>query len=157
MPNGTARRRTIATACVVGAWAILLVPVLVGRPRVASAAGISDMTEYATPGTFPWGTAFDGAGRVWVALPGCDPAPMCSPSTPPGELGRLNPDTGSWSAIVALPAGYGQPLFVAVDHSGIVWFTMPVTNAIGRYDPATATVRQWAVPTVSAGPWGLAV
>ena len=34
---------------------------------------------------------------------------------------------------------------------------MPVTNAIGRYDPVNATVRQWPVPTVSSGPWDLAI
>src|SRR5438132_10547792 len=34
---------------------------------------------------------------------------------------------------------------------------MPVTNTIGRYNPATTSVRQWPVPTISAGPWDLDV
>ncbi len=34
---------------------------------------------------------------------------------------------------------------------------MPVTNAIGMYDPVATTVTQWAVPTASAGPWGIAI
>jgi len=62
-----------------------------------------------------------------------------------------------WASIVSLPAGYGQPVFVAVDHTGKVWFTMPVTNAIGMFDPVAMTVTQWAVPTPSAGPWDIAI
>jgi len=46
---------------------------------------------------------------------------------------------------------------VAVDPNGKVWFTMPVTNAIGMYDPVATTVSQWAVPTAGAGPWGIAI
>src|SRR5260221_7308808 len=34
---------------------------------------------------------------------------------------------------------------------------MPVTNTIGLYDPVSTTVSQWAVPTPSAGPWGIAI
>jgi sugar lactone lactonase YvrE len=120
-------------------------------------SGITSVTDYPTPGTYPWGTAFDGTGRVWVALPGCDPAPSCSSSTPPGKLALFDPGTHTWTTTVSLPAGYGQPLFVAVDGGGKVWFTMPATNAIGRYDPATTAVTQWAVPTTSGGPWGLAI
>jgi hypothetical protein len=116
-----------------------------------------NLTDYPTPGGDPWGTAFDGSGRVWVAIPGCDPAPTCSPSTPPGKLGLFDAGTHTWVVVVSLPAGYGQPLFVAVDHGGKVWFTMPVTNSIGRYDPATTTVTKWPVPAAGGGPWGLAI
>ncbi|HKV56659.1 MAG TPA: hypothetical protein VJO32_00195, partial [Ktedonobacteraceae bacterium] len=123
----------------------------------ALASSISNITEYSVPGSDPWGTAFDGSGRVWVALPGCDLAPSCPSSTPPGKLALFDPGTQSWVTVVSLPAGYGQPVFVAVDHSGKVWFTMPVTNAIGMYDPVATTVSQWAVPTASAGPWGIAI
>ncbi len=124
-------------------------------PRTAFAAGIASVVDYPAPGGQPWGTAFDASGRVWVALPGCDPSPTCPTSTPPGKLGRFNPVTNTWTRVVSLPAGYGQPLFVAVDGGGKVWFTMPVTNTIGRYNPTDGTVRQWPVPTASAGPWDL--
>ncbi|MDQ1429733.1 MAG: virginiamycin lyase, partial [Actinomycetota bacterium] len=126
-------------------------------PSASAAGGIASVNDYATPGSFPWGTAFDSTGKVWVALPGCDPSPSCSSSTPPGKLALFNPSTSTWSTVVSLPAGYGQPLFVALDSGGKVWFTMPVTNAIGVYDPVAATVRQWAVPTASSGPWGIAI
>ena len=122
-----------------------------------ASSGISSISEYFTPGSDPWGTAFDKSGRVWVALPGCDPSPSCSSSTPPGKLALFDPASQSWATTVTLPTGYGQPLFVAVDQNGKVWFTMPVTNAIAMYDPVSTTVSQWAVPTASAGPWDLAV
>ena len=123
----------------------------------AHASGISGVTDYYVPGGEPWGTAFDSAGRVWVALPGCDLAPSCPSSTPPGKLALFDPNTQNWATVVSLPAGYGQPVFVVVDHAGKVWFTMPVTNAIGLYDPVSTTVTQWAVPTASAGPWAITV
>jgi streptogramin lyase len=128
------------------------------RAPSAFAAGFS-LNDYYLPvsGGDPWGTAFDGSGRVWVAVPGCDPSPSCSGSTPPGKLALFDPATSNWATVVSLPAGYGQPLFVRVDNSGKVWFTMPVTNSIGVYDPASQTVTQWAVPTASAGPWDLAI
>ena len=121
------------------------------------AYGISSVTDYFVPGSFPWGTAFDSSGRVWVTLPGCDLAPSCPSTTPPGKLALFDPNAQNWVTVVSLPAGYGQPVFVAVDHSGKVWFTMPVTNTIGLYDPVSTTVAQWAVPTPSAGPWGIAI
>ena len=113
--------------------------------------------DYVVPGTDPWGTAFDGSGRVWVAMPGCDPSPTCSGSTPPGKLALFDPHTSTWTTVVSLPAGFGQPLFVSVDRNGKVWFTMPVTNTIGRFDPVTTSVRQWGIPTTSGGPWDLAI
>jgi streptogramin lyase len=145
-----------------GLAALAAVAVLAGSlatapARTAFAAGVASVTDYPVPGGQPWGTAFDASGRVWVALPGCDPSPTCSKSTPPGKLALFDPGPRTWTTIVSLPAGYGQPLFVAVDGAGKVWFTMPVTNAIGRYDPVNATVRQWPVPTVSSGPWALAI
>src|SRR5438105_54598 len=69
----------------------------------APSSGISSVTDYSTPGGNPWGTAFDAAGRVWVALPGCDPSPKCSTSTPPGKLALFDQNTKSWATTVSLP------------------------------------------------------
>ena len=146
------------------AWGLMTVSTLCAATNTtpinasfSQAAGISSMTEYIVPGTYPWGTAFDAGGRIWVAMPGCDLGTNCSSSTPPGKLALFDPNTKSWSTIVSLPAGYGQPTFVAVAQNGKVWFSMPVTNAIGMYDPGSATVSQWAVPSSNAGPWGMAI
>ena len=123
----------------------------------ADSALAMSATDYYAPGTDPWGTTFDSSGRVWVALPGCDLSPKCLTSTPPGKIALFNPVAHSWIVTVSLPSGYGQPLFVAVDHSGNVWFTMPVTNTIAVYKPGANTISSWAVPTSGAGPWDLAI
>ena len=143
---GAAAVALVATACAAGILS-----------EASRASGISSVTDYAAPGGDPWGTGFDKSGRVWVALPGCDPSPSCSNTTPPGKLGLFDPSTSTWIVRVSLPSGYGQPLFVQVDSAGNVWFTMPVTNAIGEYNPASATVSQWPVPTAGGGPWDLAI
>jgi streptogramin lyase len=154
-------RKTLVTCvalAVAAASTLLAVGSFIGvHSATALASNISSVTDYPVPGGDPWGTAFDSSGRVWVALPGCDLAPSCPSSTPPGKLALFDPNALNWATIVSLPAGYGQPLFVAVDSTGKVWFTMPVTNAIGVYDPVSTTVTQWAVPTPSAGPWGIAI
>src|SRR5947209_3205084 len=153
MKHSTLNILAIHLALAVIAASTLLIVGSIMRTRAQSslASGISSVTDYYVPGSYPWGTAFDGSGRVWVAMPGCDLAPSCSSSTPPGKLALFDPNTHNWATIVSLPAGYGQPVFVAVDQSGKVWFTMPVTNAIGLYDPVSTNVTQWAVPTASSG------
>src|SRR5215831_3378978 len=159
MKRGTGKILAIYMAlAVTAASTFVLVASIMGTHAQSSLApGISNVTDYYVPGSFPWGTTFDSSGRVWVALPGCDLAPSCPSSTPPGKLALFDPNAQNWATIVSLPAGYGQPVFVAVDHSGKVWFTMPVTNTIGLYDPVSTTVAQWAVPTPSAGPWDIAI
>src|SRR3989440_4294828 len=154
-------RKTMVTCvalAVAAASTLLAVGSFIGRhTESALASGISSVTDYPAAGSDPWGTAFDSSGRVWVALPGCDLAPSCPSSTPPGKLALFDPNALNWATIVSLPAGYGQPIFVAIDHSGKVWFTMPATNSIGVYNPVSTTVTQWAVPTASAGPWGIVI
>src|SRR5438876_5379673 len=144
----------VATIAATGPWFGAVIKA--GSPS-AFASGITSAVGYPTPYGQPWGTAFDASGRVWVAMPGCDPSPTCSGSTPPGKLALFDPHTSTWTTVVSLPAGFGQPLFVSVDRNGKVWFTMPVTNTIGRFDPVTTSVRQWGIPTTSGGPWDLAI
>ena len=148
-------RGKAAVGLAVAITAVLLGPLVLTPSAVATAP--LTVTNFPVPGSFPWGTAFDGRGRVWVALPGCDLAPSCPASTPPGKLALFDPPTHTFVKVVTLPPGYGQPLFVAVGGEGRVWFTMPVTNAIGVYDPWSGTVAQWPVPTPTAGPWDLAL
>ena len=108
-------------------------------------------------GTYPWGTAMNKKGRVWVALPGCDPSPTCNSNTAPGKFNVFDSTTSTWVAGHHLPAGYAQPLFLAFDKQGVLWFPMPMANSIGMYNPASHTYQQWPVPTSGAGPWDLAI
>ena len=151
--------RKILTACValamIAASALLAVGSIVStHAQSAVVAAAPSATDYSTPGGDPWGTAFDSSGRVWVAMPGCDLSPSCPSGTPPGKLALFDPSSHSFTKTVSLPSGWGQPTFVAVDHNGNVWFTMPVTNSIGEYNTTTTAVTQWAVPTSQRGTMG---
>src|SRR5947209_5347226 len=127
------------------------------HPMFTHAAGVTS-TDYSPPaGSDPWGTTFDSKGNVWLAIPGCDPSPMCSNSTPPGKIAVFNPAGPSWSKTYTLPSGYAQPLFVAIDSQGRVWFPMPMDNSIGMFNPSTNTFHQWSVPTAASGPWDVAI
>ena len=123
--------------------------------RAGSGVTISDY--WLNGGQEPWGSAFDKSGNVWMAIPGCDPSPTCSPSTPPGKIGEFNPSCSCWQAYYQLPSGYGQALFLAFDGSGNLWFPLPMSNSLGELVPSTGTISQWAVPTAGAGPWDLAL
>ena len=129
---------------------------LLGVHAQKAAANSVTSTDFSVPaGADPWGTAFDSQGRVWVALPGCDIG-SCS-SAFPGKIARFDPTTQTWTGTYPLPSGYGQPLFLAFDHQGNLWFTMPISNSIGEFNIATNTMTQHTVPTASSGPWGITV
>lgn len=129
-----------------------------GQSNHAMASGGVTATDFNVPISYdPWGTAFDATGRVWVALPGCDPSPTCASNTPPGALAVYNPTSQSWVGKYQLPAGFGQPLFVAVARNGFIWFPMPMSNSLGMFNPSNNTFHQWQVPTAGSGPWGVAV
>ncbi len=105
----------------------------------------------------PWGTAFDAAGNLWFAEPGCDFTPTCPAGTAPGQLGEI-PAGSRTPVFFTLPSISGnQPIFVALDSAGEVWFTTPNNSMIGAFDPASgAFVGQWPV-TAGSGPWGLTI
>jgi len=130
--------------------------ILPSHAKHALAAGVTSTDYYPPGGTDPWGTAFDSSGNVWLALPGCDPSPYCSSNTAPGRIAEFNPRTTSWLNDYQLPSGYGQPLFLTFDHSGNLWFPMPMTNTLGMFNVTTQTFQEWPVPTAASGPWGVA-
>jgi streptogramin lyase len=123
----------------------------------AQSTGVTVTDFWMNGGQEPWGITFDSKGDVWVAVPGCDPSPTCSSSTPPGKIEEYNPATSSWITTYQLPAGYAQPLFLAFDAQGNLWFPMPMANAIGMLNPVSKAFQQFAVPTAGAGPWDVAI
>jgi streptogramin lyase len=103
----------------------------------------------------PWGTAIDGAGAIWFAEPGCDFAPTCPADVPPGQIGKLDPSSGTFTHYTLPEMPGNQPIFVAFDGFGNLWFTTPNNSMIGEFSPATETfLGQWPV-TPSSGPWDL--
>lgn len=123
----------------------------------AGSSGVNVTDFYIPTGQEPWGTTFDSSGNVWVAIPGCDPAPTCSSNTPPGKIAEYKPSASSWIATYQLPSGFSQALFLAVDGQGNVWFPLLMANSIGMLNPHNNTFQQWAVPTAGAGPWDIAI
>src|SRR5437870_7313554 len=123
----------------------------------AQSPGVTVTDFWMNGGQEPWGTTYDSKGNVWVAVPGCDPSPTCSASTPPGKIEEYNPAASSWIATYQLPSGYAQPLFLAFDAQGNLWFPMPMSNSIGMLNAQSKTFQQFPVPTAGAGPWDIAI
>jgi streptogramin lyase len=122
--------------------------------RASRAAGPLTINEYHIPsGLDPWSTTFDGAGNVWLAVPGCNPNPDCGNKTAPGKIEVFNPSTSQWTQTIQLPTG--QALFLAFDAAGNLWFPLFHTNQLAEYDTAGA-FHFWTMPTAASGPWDLA-
>jgi len=129
----------------------------IGHSVFAQQATVTAQDWYIPSGQEPWGTAFDSSGHVWVAVTGCDPTPTCSNTTPPGKIEEFDPTTSSWLATYQLPANYAQPLFLAFNKIGRIWFAMPMNNSIGMFDPVKKVFKEWVVPTANAGPWDITI
>jgi streptogramin lyase len=103
----------------------------------------------------PWGSEIDSAGNIWFAEPGCDFAPACAAGTPPGQIVKLDPASGSFTYYTLPSIPGNQPIFVAFDGLGNLWFTTPNNSMIGEFSPSTGKfVGQWPV-TAGSGPWDL--
>lgn len=141
----------IVCLCIVSAVLTGAIHTAMARPSTFT------LTDFYFPaGQDPWGIAFDSSGHVWIAIPGCDPSPTCSPSTPPGKIAEYDPGSSSWITTYTLPTGYAQPLFLAFDSKGNLWFTMPDDNSIGKLNLQNNTFHKFKAPTSNAGPWDLA-
>ena len=93
--------------------------------------------------TNPWGSAIDTQrGFVWVAEPGCEALPTCH-STFSTNIGKYSQADGSLIQNFPEPAGYSNPVFLATDANGDVWFTQPDSNALGKLSPKGQTWSQW--------------
>ena len=126
--------------------------------HASRAAGTLSATDFSVPGGIdPWGTTFDSRGNVWLAVPGCNPSPSCSSSTPPGKIEVYSPSSSSWTQTLQLPSGYAQALFLAFDNQGRLWFPAPNSNALEMYNTTNHTFHKWNVPTLNALPWDIAI
>lgn len=111
----------------------------------------------------PWSVIFDGSGNVWVAEPQCDvnvnAVPICSHTSQGSileySMSGFNNGTQPWQ-ILTVPTGYSSPFFLKFDGSGNLWFTEPLTNAIGEYTK-NGTWNQYPVKTANASPLDLTI
>jgi virginiamycin B lyase len=134
---------------------ITLVWTALSSAHPAAYAHAPTIRETSTPTSNPWGIAFDGSGSVWATEPGCDGL-NCSPQT--GAIARYSRQNFSLLQDYKEPGGYTSPLFLAVDAQGNIWFTEPISNAIGELTPGSGNPawKQWTVSTVDAAPYDLA-
>lgn len=154
--------RLLLVLCVVAAGAGLAWAIVVHNQQAAQAAPTFLATSL--PGFEPWGLTQDHAGNIWVADPQCDPPdithhPFCA-TTVRGDLIEYASIDFNKSArplsINQEPAGYSSPFFVAADSNNNIWFTEPVTNALGELD-SQGNWRQWSLPTPGANPFDLTI
>jgi streptogramin lyase len=104
---------------------------------------------------FPWGLALDKRGDVWFTEAGCDFSPTCPSGTPPGQIAELKASSHRvvYHRLPNIPGN--QPIFLAFDPRGNLWFTTPNNGKIGEFKPSTGRfVGQWNV-TSGSGPWDL--
>jgi streptogramin lyase len=156
----------------VGTWtllAFLILAIVTGLTRTTLARDQKPtqtppaFLETQIPGSEPWGLAQDHADNIWLAAPACDPSiythPIC-PATVQGKLLEYT-DSSFSNGVQPLhsyqePAGYSSPFFVAADARNNIWFTEPVTNALGELDNQ-GRWHQWTVSTLDASPFDLVI
>jgi virginiamycin B lyase len=157
MNNRRIQLSIIAFTLVLGSLIFTFSPL--AHTSLTAFASTTSQDFYVPSGTDPWGTAIDNNGHIWVALPGCDPAPTCPSSTPPGKIAEFNPSNSSWMNTYTLPTGYAQALFLTVDGQGRVWFTEPTNDSIGMLNPNNTSnqFQQWTIPTANGGPWDITI
>jgi len=111
--------------------------------RLNGATG--EIVEYSTRGT-PWGITVTPQSFVWFTQKLGD------------RIAKLNPWTGVITE-VSLPVHSpgNEPLYIANDADGSLWFTESATNIVGRYVPGTNVFQEWVVPTSASKPHGIAI
>lgn len=102
------------------------------------------ITEFAVPtaNSRPTAVAAGPDGNLWFS--------ERSTGTIPGKIGRITPE-GAISEYSL--ASSGHPLVITAGPDGGMWFTESPGNRIGRIDPATGAVSEFAVPTFQSAPW----
>jgi virginiamycin B lyase len=149
-----------------------------------AAAAANAITEYGAPGDGPYDVAVDGAGRVYFTemaaarigrfdprsqtlaefrVPTAGSGPRGIVVAPDGtviftettanKIGWFDPQR---SAFHEYPTGNAlAPNTPVLVGDGVVYFTAPGSDAIGRLDLASGAVATFAVPTPNAAPYGI--
>lgn len=68
-----------------------------------------------------------------------------------GTVAEFDPVSRKWNHY---EIGHGAlyPHTIRVDKAGVVWFTIIFSNQVGRFDPATKSMKVIALPAATAGP-----
>jgi streptogramin lyase len=103
-----------------------------------------------TPSASTIDLKLDSAGNIWYT------AGNLYPGSSPDIIGKLEPATLTVTEWI-VPTTGGTPFSLAIDATGMVWFTELHGNKIGRLDPTTNTIYEFPLPTSNSGPAGLSI
>lgn len=110
-----------------------------------------DITE--EYGTKPHTGELDGKGNYWVTMQTGKPNGK-------GYVVKLELQTGKVTGYATkdFPHPYGpEPYGLVIDGKGTVWFTELYSGKLGKVDPATGEMTEYATPIPDAGPRRLAL
>ena len=137
-------RLALAAGVVLGAMAVAL-GVLYQHKDTAKAA---NNIQFSSTVDQPWGTYLDGSNHLWVAEPNCDASPVCTAPPGPGTIGEYDAATLNKIQDFTTTLVY-NPVFLALDASGNVWFTDPSHGAIGELNATTKAMTETAIPNTT--------
>ncbi len=92
-------------------------------------------------GAYPHTLRFDAQGRIWFTLTKSNHVAVFDPATATFEYHRL-PEADAAEVGLSIPVAYGCD--TAPD--GGVWWSQLFGRRIGRFDPATSTMKVWKPP-----------
>jgi streptogramin lyase len=99
-----------------------------GRAEVGRVSPAGEVASFPLPDNMrARGMTVTPDGNVWFA------ATYSAPSQLADRIGRI--DHGGTVEYFSIPTAHGAPLDIAHDVDGALWFTEPVANKIGRYQP----------------------
>jgi streptogramin lyase len=115
-----------------------------GAAAIGRIDATGTVTAYATSGAAVYGLAAGPDGAVWF-------------TATDGSVDRLDPTTGAVTPYYPPSAGSGSPALggIVKGPDGALWFTEPGVGKIGRLDPATGGVDEYAVNTADSAPTGI--
>jgi hypothetical protein len=138
----------IVVCVVMSSIALAWTFVSVHLPKVAHTAGILT----AQTKTNPWGVALDTATQhLWIAEPGCDASPVCGSTPPQGAIGEYDSNLNKLNDFTPPTTSSYNPVFIALDKSGNLWFTDPTHGAIGELVPGGNTWAEYSIAKTFAG------
>jgi streptogramin lyase len=112
------------------------------KPQTAQASG----TILTPTSKQSWGVALDSSNHLWVAEPNCDSSPVCPSPPSTGIIAEYDATTLALITEYTPPSpNIYNPIFLAIDSSGDIWFTDPSHRAIGKLVPSSNTWTEFSI------------